>query len=364
MSTLAPTSPFSLTQYGRATSRDDDPASDSGAFEPAPTEGPLRDRFGRIANDLRLSITDRCNFRCSYCLSPDAQFLPSESRLSTQEIIQLGRTFARLGVERLRITGGEPTLHPDLCEIISELSPLYGDVSMTTNGSRLTEATAKAWKAAGLKRITISIDSVDPARFRAVSRSNLDPAVVIDGIRAAIGAGLGPVKVNAVLLVGVNDEDAPALAELARALAIEIRFIEFMPLDADGSWNTTRVVSSAKTIERISDVFPLIAEGRDRPDRTAVRFRFADGSAGSVGTIAPVSDPFCGECSRIRVTPDGFLRPCLLANSEWPIRHLLKGRGSDEAIEAAIREAIWNKDRGGALRMGPMEGRTMSAIGG
>ncbi len=334
------------------------------AAEPFPIVGPLRDRFGRVMNDLRLSITDRCNFRCSYCLSPNTRFMKREERLTTTELIRLGRIFARLGVERLRLTGGEPTLHPDLCEILEELSPHFNDVSLTTNGSLLTDDNAKRWKSAGLRRITISIDSVDPVRFRAVTRSNVDPATVIDGVRAAIAAGLSPVKVNAVLLAGVNESDAPALAALARALDIEVRFIEFMPLDQAGAWSDECVVASQRTLERISGVFPLILEGRDRPDRTAVRYRFLDGAGGSVSTIAPVSEPFCGDCSRIRVTADGFLRPCLLARDEWPLRSLLRDGADDNELERAIREAVWNKDQGGALTMSPVGGRTMSAIGG
>lgn len=356
MSVFLTNPPYSLPQVrsSRQTRRE-------GEF---PTAGPLVDSFGRVMNDLRLSITDRCNFRCSYCLSPSARFLDQSDRLSTNEMIRLGRAFARMGVERLRITGGEPTLHPDLCMILSELSPHFGDVSMTTNGSRLTDDNAQAWRRAGLRRITISIDSVDPVRFRAISRSNIDPASVIDGIRAAIAAGLHPVKVNAVLLAGVNETDAPALAALARAFDIEVRFIEFMPLDQDAAWNNGCVVPSPATLERISQVFTLVLEGRDRPDRTAVRYRFLDGAGGSVSTIAPVSEPFCGECSRIRVTADGFLRPCLLARDEWPLMELLRNGASDRQLELAIREAVWNKDRGGALSMAPIGGRTMSAIGG
>lgn len=332
--------------------------------EPFPVTGALRDRFGRVMNDLRLSITDKCNFRCTYCLSPGATFLPTSDRLTTQELVRLGHLFARLGVQRLRLTGGEPTLHPELTTILSELSPLFDDVSMTTNGSLLTDKNARAWKAAGLHRITISIDSVDPVRFRTITRSKVDSAVVIDGVRAAIGAGLHPVKVNAVLLAGVNEADAPALAALARELDIEVRFIEFMPLDQDGGWSDRAVVQSKSTLQRISDVFTLVLEGRDRPDRTAVRYRFLDGAGGSVSTIAPVSEPFCGECSRIRVTTDGYVRPCLLAGDEWPLLPLLRSNASDRDLELAIREAVWNKDQGGALTMGPIGGRTMSAIGG
>ena len=338
------------------------------AAAPYPTTGALIDRFGRVVRDLRLSITDRCNFRCTYCLTPDARFLATSDRLSTAELIRVGRVFARLGIERLRVTGGEPSVHPDLIEILSALSPLFHDVSMTTNGSLLDDDSARAWKAAGLRRVTISIDSLDPARFQAVTRSNVTSERVLAGLRAAINAGLGPVKVNSVLLAGVNDADAPALAALARELALEVRFIEFMPLDADGIWSHDTVVSSERTISGISKVFPLVLEGRDRPDRTAVRYRFVDGAEGSVSTIAPVSTPFCAECSRVRVTADGFIRPCLLTNAEWPLRELLRDGSSDDAIECAIRHAVWNKDAGGALRLSAARsgarGRTMSAIGG
>ena len=369
MHALPPVPSLSLPQFGKPLRRRD---AEHAEHVTAPARGPLVDQFGRMVRDLRLSITDRCNFRCTYCLAPDARFLPSDERLTTAELIRVGKLFARLGVERLRVTGGEPSTHPDLVEILSELSPLFQDVSMTTNGSLLDERTARQWRGAGLRRVTISIDSLDEERFRAISRTNSNPTRVLAGVRAAIAAGLGPVNVNSVLLAGVNDSDAPALAELARELALEVRFIEFMPLDAERMWSDDCVVPSDRTIQRISKHFPLVLEGRDRPDRTALRYRFADGAAGSVSTIAPVSEPFCGECSRVRVTADGFVRPCLLTNAEWPLRALLRAHASDEAVEAMIRQAVWNKDAGGAYRMQPHDealsvaqrARTMSAIGG
>ncbi len=349
-----------------------DAVSDTQYSDAAPQDGPLVDRFRRVVRDLRLSITDRCNFRCTYCLAPDARFLAKNDLLSTAQLIRVGRLFARLGIERLRVTGGEPSVHPDLCEILAALSPHFRDVSMTTNGALLTHETAHAWKDAGLHRITISIDSLDPARFRAITRSNTSLERVLAGLAAAIDAGLSPVKVNAVLQGGVNDADAPALAALARELDLDVRFIEFMPLDAEHAWSHDAVVASERALSAISQRFPLQLEGRDRPDRTAVRYRFADGGKGSVGTIAPVSQPFCSACSRVRVTADGFIRPCLLSQSEWPLRELLQSDASDDALENAVRHAVWNKDSGGAERLQNAHAvkrartgeRTMSAIGG
>jgi cyclic pyranopterin phosphate synthase len=341
-------------------------ASPPGAPESA-RAGRLIDSHGRTIRDLRLSITDRCNFRCVYCMDPDVRFMPQSETLSVDEMLRVVRVCVGLGVEKVRITGGEPTVHPQLTEIIRGVAALpVHDIAMTTNGSLMDDASLASWMRAGLRRITVSLDSVREDRFARVTRSTTPPSAVIEGIQAARRAGFSPIKVNAVLVRGVNEDEAPQLAGLARELGIEVRFIEFMPLDSGHSWDLSRVVTAEQTIRQISEVYPLRAVGRDDPSSTSMVYEFADGVPGRIGVIAPVSRPFCGACSRLRVTADGKVRPCLFSRDEWDLRSLLRRGGSDDDLASFLVDATWTKQAGHGISSPTFEQpeRPMSAIGG
>jgi len=329
--------------------------------------GDLVDSHGRTIRDLRISITDRCNFRCVYCMSPDVQFRPADELLTRDEIVRLAGITASMGVTKIRLTGGEPTLRTDLVEIIEGIrraAPVK--IAMITNGSQIDAPRLARWRGAGLDRLTFSIDSVDPARFAAVTRSRCAPESVIDAIELAIAANLTPVKVNAVLLRGVNEDDAVELAALAHRLPIEMRFIEYMPLDSDHAWDPRVVVTAAETRAMIERRFPLCATGTDEPSSTARTYRFCHGGAGSIGFIAPVSTPFCGQCSRLRITSDGHVRPCLFSRTEWNLRPLLRTGATDDELRAFLVDATWTKQAGHGISSASFmqPERTMSAIGG
>lgn len=343
-----------------------------GVPPPAPPEahraGRLLDSYGRAISNLRLSITDRCNFRCVYCMDPDVRFMDQRKVLTTGEWLRLTRVCAGMGVRHVRLTGGEPTLHPHLPEIIAGLAAIPGiDISMTTNGSLLDDRSLAAWRHAGLSRLTVSIDSVDERGFASITRSRTTAATVLDGIAGARRAGLNPVKLNAVVVRGVNEDQVVALAALARRLAVEMRFIEFMPLDSGHRWDRSRVVTAAEITSRIDAVYPLVPLGRDEPSSTALEYAFADGSPGRIGVIASVSRPFCGACSRLRITADGKVRPCLFGDQEWDIRALLRNGADDEAVRSFLVDATWTKKAGHGVAI-PEEflrpDRPMSAIGG
>ncbi len=330
------------------------------------------DSHGRVIRDLRLSITDRCNFRCVYCMDPGVRFMDRSELLDAQELVRVARVCVGLGVDTVRVTGGEPTLHPDLEEIIGGVAGLAGpdgaalDVAMTTNGSLMDERRLTAWRRAGLRRITISIDSVDPRRFASMTRSRTTSDRVLAGIEAALAAGLRPVKLNAVVVRGYNEYEVVGLAELARRFAVEMRFIEFMPLDSRHEWSMNRVVPATEIIARISAAHPLTPLGREDESSTSLVYEFADGAPGRIGVIAPVSRPFCGACSRLRVTADGKVRPCLFSNTEWDLRPLLRGGADDEQIAQFLVDATWTKQSGHGIsspRFTPPD-RPMSAIGG
>lgn len=337
------------------------------------------DAHGRTIRDLRVSLTDRCNFRCVYCMEPDVQFLPRPSLLTPAEIVRIVRVAESLGVRKVRLTGGEPTLHPQLVEIIAEIRAATSvEIAMITNGSRLTPDLLRRCKAAGLARITISIDTLRPDRFAQITRSASSPEQVLVGVRMAIDAGLTPIKLNAVLLRNVNDDEAVDMAMLARTLGVEVRFIEYMPLDSAHGWNPDKWVSASETRQAIERQFPLTPATDDDPASTARTFRFTDlplGSPARIGFIAPVSNPFCGACSRLRVTADGRVRPCLFSTSEFDLRALLRdasneqkvgGEALDQAIADFLIDATWTKQRGhGISAPGFVQPeRPMSAIGG
>lgn len=336
---------------------------------PAPrrADGPLRDAHGRTIRDLRLSVTDRCNFRCTYCLEPGARFLPKESILDASTLVRLAAIALRCGVEKIRLTGGEPMLRDDLPRIVEGIARLAPhDLAMTTNGSLADERSLRRLRDAGLGRVTISIDAVEPEAFARATRSTSDPQRVLEAIEAAIAVGFREVKLNAVLIRGRNEDQALPLAALARRHGIEMRFIEFMPLDHGRRWDRSLVVSADEVLGTIGAVHALEPIGRADPSATSETYRFRDGAAGAVGVIAPVTRPFCGACSRLRITAEGAVRPCLFARDEWPLRPLLEGGADDERIERFLADAVHAKQAGhgiGDAAFAQPE-RTMSAIGG
>lgn len=342
------------------------------------------DSHGRTIRDLRISITDRCNMRCVYCMEPDVRFAPPEELLTAAEIARLAGVAHSLGVRKIRLTGGEPTLRPDLEEIIAGVraaAPAV-EIALITNASRLTRELLRGWKRAGLDRVTISIDTLCAERFARLTRSAVSPERVIDGIRLCLDEGLAPLKLNAVLLRGENDDEAADLARLARRFGIEVRFIEYMPLDSGHAWDSSRWVPAAETRAAIERVFPLVASADDDPSSTARTYRFADGEPGAIGFIAPVSSPFCGACSRLRITADGKVRPCLFSVREWDIRSVLRAgphaecqscapnrapnRALDRALADFLIDATWTKQPGHGIASPGFEqpARPMSAIGG
>jgi cyclic pyranopterin phosphate synthase len=329
--------------------------------------GVLTDSHGRTIRDLRLSITDRCNFRCVYCMDPGAEFLPPSERLTPVELERLARLAASMGVERIRLTGGEPALHPRLIEIIERIASIQGvQVAMTTNGSRASARAVSEWKRAGLTRLTFSLDSLSPERFTSMSRSNADPHAVIDAVRGAIDAGLSPVKINAVIVRCFNEEEIVPLAGLARTLAVEVRFIEFMPLDAGRRWRRDLMVPASEILERISRFVPLVPFGRRTEHDTAERYGFADAAPGSIGIIASVTRPFCGACSRLRITADGKVRPCLFSEREWGLMPLLRDGADDADLRRFLVDATWTKQPGHGISSDEFAPppRAMYSIGG
>lgn len=287
--------------------------------------------------------------------------------LSVDEMVRVARICTGLGVDKIRLTGGEPTMHPRLTQIISAMAALpIADLAMTTNGSRGGRDTLTAWRQAGLKRLTVSIDSVDPVRFQEITRSTTPLAEVLDNIRLGVRIGFQPFRLNAVVIRGVNDDQILPLTDLAREMGVEMRFIEFMPLDAGHGWTLDRVVAADEMLATIHAVHPLEPRGRSGKSSTSDEFVFGDGAPGRIGFIAPVSRPFCGACSRLRITADGKVRPCLFSREEWDIRPLLRGGASDEAIGQFLQDATWAKQAGhGIAAPGFVQPeRTMSAIGG
>lgn len=343
---------------------------------PAPAPAHVRtgrrmvDSHGRAIRDLRISITDRCNFRCVYCMEPDVRFAPQDALLTLDEIIRVTRVAESLGVRRVRLTGGEPTLHPHLTAIIAGLASATSvEIALITNASLLNRDALREWKAAGLQRITVSIDSLRPDRFARLTRSSASPDQVLKGVELSLIEGLTPVKLNAVLIRGFNDDEAVELAALARTFGVEMRFIEYMPLDSGHAWDSSKWVSAAETRAAIERTFALLPCDDDDPSSTARTFRFADlrsDSSARIGFIAPVSTPFCGACSRLRLTADGQVRPCLFSTTEWDIRSPLRNGATDEELADFLIDATWTKQPGhGITSPGFVQpDRPMSAIGG
>src|SRR5579872_91276 len=330
-------------------------------------ERSLVDSFGRVADDLRISVTDRCNFRCIYCMPAEGlHWLKRDDILRFEEITRLARVFVhRYGVRTIRITGGEPLVRVKLEELIgmiNELDPTL-DITMTTNGVLLREK-ARALKEAGLKRINISLDTLSMERFHEIARSDQFNRTM-DGIEAAKEAGLWPIKLNMVVMKGHNDDEVVDFARLARDRGYEVRFIEFMPLDGDNIWTNEQVVPSLRIQEQIEDLFPLVPVNDPRPG-PATKFKFADGAPGGIGFISSVSQAFCTACNRVRLTAEGGLRTCLFSLTETPLRDLMRSGASDDTIARAIEAAIWQKEEGHHIGEAGFikPAKSMSQIGG
>ncbi len=325
----------------------------------------LFDSYGRQIKDLRLSVTDRCNFRCVYCMEPDVKYLPKMQLLTLHEYIRLVEIVMSLGIEKLRITGGEPTLYPQLDELLEAVGSMgLRDIALTTNGSTLTRAMAERWKQYGLHRITVSLDTLRPSRKDAITRSHTSLKDVIAAIDVARDVGLTPVKVNAVILRGVNDDEVADFAQFAKDHEIDMRLIEFMALDAGKNWKRNDVVSANEMLQRITQEHALIKED-DPTSSTSMNYRFASGG-GRIGFIASVTQSFCGSCDRLRIMADGTVRPCLFSDDEWCIRNLLRACASDDALREFITNAVWAKSAGHGMDRADFKRpeKTMSTIGG
>jgi cyclic pyranopterin phosphate synthase len=326
--------------------------------------GRLIDSHGRVLRDLRVSVTDRCNFRCLYCLPeteaahqfyrgrwanlPDSkpiarQWAPKAHLLSFEEIERVVRLFARLGIQKVRLTGGEPLLRQEIEKLITSLARIEGvrDLALTTNGFLFPQKAA-ALRDAGLRRISFSLDSLDPANFLKITgRDGLDG--VKAGIRTALELGLHPVKVNAVVIRGINDHEIESLAAFGHELGLAFRFIEFMPLDSGRTWLRDLVVPGSEILARLQERFQLRPVTPDNPSETARRWAFPDGR-GEIGIIAPVSEPFCGHCNRIRLTADGKIRTCLFSVHEHNLRDRLRQGASDDDLTAFLHEVVAGKE--------------------
>ncbi|MGH6646532.1 GTP 3',8-cyclase MoaA [Aquabacterium sp.] len=320
------------------------PTADSGAGAAEPL-----DRLGRPLRDLRISVTDRCNFRCSYCMPRDVfgsdhPFLPQSQLLSFEEITRTARIFMGLGVRKLRLTGGEPLLRRHLEKLITDLSGLRTldgtppDLTLTTNGSLLARK-AQALKDAGLNRITVSLDALDDTVFKRMNDADFPVADVLEGIQAAQAVGLGPIKVNMVVQRGVNDEQILPMARYFRGTGVELRFIEFMDVGNTNAWKMDQVLPSSQVRQRIQGEFPLKPVAGQLQGETAERWAYADG-LGSVGFISSVTQAFCGDCNRLRLSTDGQLFTCLFASRGHDLRPLLRAEHSDADIASGLR-LLW-----------------------
>jgi cyclic pyranopterin phosphate synthase len=329
----------------------------------------LKDSYGRAIRDLRVSLTDRCNFRCFYCLPHgEPPIAPKEQMLSYEEIERVCEIFVSLGIEKIRLTGGEPMMRRDIETIIVKLSALKQrgllDLALTTNGYFLPDR-AEGLKQAGLDRITISVDSLKPETFKQMTGVDVLDRVLA-GIEAAKRAGLQPIKINAVIVRGHNEDEVVDFAAFARAHDVKMRFIEFMPLDSGHEWVREQVVSGREIRERINEHFPLVPVGVDRGSETSSRYRFADGAAGEIGIIAPVTEAFCGACSRIRLTADGQIRTCLFSTVEYSLRDVIRSGASRGEIVEYIESVVLKKEPRHYINDPEFvtPSRTMSFIGG
>ncbi|MEO5860027.1 MAG: GTP 3',8-cyclase MoaA [Pyrinomonadaceae bacterium] len=328
----------------------------------------LVDSYNRKISDLRISLTDRCNFRCFYCLpNGEPPLARRETILTFEEIERIARIFVSLGIEKIRLTGGEPLIRRDVPELVKKLSalrPELKDIALTTNGFDLPRH-AKALKAAGLSRVTISLDSLDPNNFEDITGVD-----ALDKVLAAISGarefGFEPVKINAVIIRKRNDHEIVDLARFARDNNISMRFIEFMPLDSGSEWDRDLVVPGREIRDVITSAFPLELIDQTRGSETSWKYRFADGSPGEIGIIAPVTEMFCGQCSRIRLTADGQIRTCLFSTAEHDLRSVVRSGVSDEEVGEYIRTVTFKKEPRHYINDAAFTpaSRTMSFIGG
>jgi len=323
---------------------------------PGNANSPLQDRFSRPLKDLRISVMDRCNFRCPYCMPEDKyhkdfQFLNADERLSFDEIVRLARLFAGFGVHKLRITGGEPLLRANLADLIAELSQIEGidDIALTTNGILLAQHAA-VLKAAGLDRVTVSLDALDDNIFRRMSGGRGSVARVLEGIHEAESAGLTPVKVNTVVRRGLNDAGVLELVEHFRGSPTILRFIEYMDVGTINHWQPGDTVPAAELVERINERWPIEPAEENYHGEVASRYLFADGG-GEIGFITSVTEPFCGSCTRARLSSDGNLYTCLFASAGMDLRSPLRAGASDDEL-GAIVSGVWEQrvDRYSELR--------------
>ncbi len=324
----------------------------------------LVDPFGRVVRDLRISVTDRCNFRCTYCMPEEGmQWMPRSEILTFEEIERLARICVdRFGFDGVRLTGGEPTVRANITRLVAKLAALDVDLAMTTNGATLRKGAHDLF-AAGLRRINISLDTLDRAKFeRMTRRDELDNVLL--GIAAAKDAGFHPVKINAVIERGVNDDEIVDLARFGRDEGLEMRFIEFMPLDASDEWQRAKVVGQDEILATIAAVFP-VEQLPARGAAPADMWCYTDGS-GRVGVIPTVTKPFCGDCDRVRLTADGQFRTCLFATDEFDLRAALRSGETDDEIAARIERAVGTKWAGHQINQVDFvrPARTMSQIGG
>ncbi len=334
----------------------------------AQTRPGLTDKFGRRMTDLRVSVTDRCNYRCVYCRNGEDEVSPTELLLA--DYLRMIRVFASMGIEKVRLTGGEPLLRRGLVDLVRELSELRTpegkplELALTTNGHLLAPL-AKPLRAAGLSRVTVSMDALEPERFARITRVPGSFDHVMRGVRAAQDAGLGPVKINCVILRGWNDDQIAPFAEWSRAEGTVVRFIEFMPLEEDKIWSPETVVPLSEMLGRLAAVRPVVPLPATNPSETARRYTFDDG-IGEIGLIAPVSSAFCGACSRVRLTSDGRIRTCLFSHFDHDLHGVMHRGGSDEELARFIHATIQKKEaRHHIGEPGFLQpGRTMVHIGG
>ena len=329
---------------------------------------PLVDAYNRTIRDLRISLTDRCNFRCFYCLPNGEPPLARKATiLSFEEIVYISDIFVSLGIEKIRLTGGEPMLRRNIEELVAKLSklkPQLKDLALTTNGFNIP-AKARALKDAGLDRMTLSLDTLNTQRFREITGSD-SLEDVFRAIEAAKLNGFEPVKLNAVIVRGVNDDELVDFARFARKNGVEMRFIEYMPLDSGHDWSREKVVPGREMFEKINSVFPLELRSTDRGSSTAWKHDFADGSPGGIGIIAPVTEMFCGQCSRIRLTADGQIRTCLFSTVEHDLRDYLRSGASRAELVEFIEYVTLKKEPRHRINDADFKpaSRTMSFIGG
>ncbi|HWP43179.1 MAG TPA: GTP 3',8-cyclase MoaA [Blastocatellia bacterium] len=330
-------------------------------------DGVLKDKYGRTIRDLRISVTDRCNFRCFYCIpDEDIAWKRKQDLLTYEEIILISEIAVDLGVEKLRLTGGEPLVRRDIEFLIESLARIPGvrDLALTTNALGLKERAA-GLRAAGLSRLTISCDSLKRDVFKQITRRD-ELQSVLDGIEAAIEAGFPPPKINCVVIRGLNDSELADFADFARSTGVQMRFIEYMPLDNGHQWNRSLLVGGREMLQRIEERHKLTPVERDSPSETALRYAFEDGSPGEIGIIAPVTMPFCGACSRLRLTADGNLRTCLFSMIDYNIRDRIRRGDTRDQIAQFMKETVLMKEAGHRINEPDFvqPPRSMSFIGG